>query len=240
MTIYSLRVTPKGLENSVAEEKLQKWLDKNSITRYLFCWEYGDKQGGLHMQGAIESDKKEQTIRVDFKREFKDLLKGNGSYSLKKTYKRKGSGSLFPCDEKLYWYCCKGTDRTAYTTAILSDDHAAVTDEYNCNWWDMIETVEDIKVQNKNESEEAKENQYRDWLKKMYPQKTIEGDIHYHNTTKEYVYDQLLDIFVEKNLILSEIKFKNAFCYILSRVNPPAYREFLHHCLKNKILYDNI
>lgn len=238
MTIYSLRITPpEGLEKNVLEEKLRKWLKDNSIISYVFCWEYGELQGGLHLQGAIVSDKKEQALRVNFKRKFQGSIQGNEGYSLKSYYKRKDTGKRYPCDEKLYWYVCKGTDKEKYEIALASDDHAAVADEYNAEWWTMVETVQEIKTQNKNESQQNKENEYQEWLKKMYPQTTIEGGTYYHNTTRDYVYNQLLDIFVERNIILSEIKFKNAYCYILSRVNPIEYREFLRYTLENKILF---
>lgn len=240
MTIYSLRITPKGLEKDILEEKLSKWLKENSIESYAFCWEYGDKQGGLHLQGAIETDKKEQALRVNFKRKFKDKIQGNEGYSLKSYYKRKDTGQRYPCDDKLYWYVCKGFEKGNYALALASDDHAAVADEYNAEWWTMLETVEEIKTQNNNEKQKNKENEYKEWLKKMYPQTTIDGGIYYHNTSRDYVYNQLLDIFVERNIILSEIKFKNAYCYILSRVNPIEYREFLRYTLENKMLFNNI
>lgn len=236
--IYSLRITPPDtLEKTVLEETVNKWLKDNAIISYVFCWEYGDKQGGLHLQGGFKSDKNMQTIRVNFKRVFKDKCKGNKGYSLKSTYKRKDTGQRYPCDDKLFWYCCKGTDKGKYEIGIVSDDHAAVTDQYNDEWWTMLETVDEIKTQNKNEKEKNQEDTYSEWLKKMYPQRTIEGGIYYHNKSKDYVYGQLLDIFVERNIILSEIKFKNAYCYILSRVNPEEYREFLDYTLRNKILH---
>lgn len=144
---YSLRITTE----KDLSERLLKFLKIIKATRYLLSKELGNLKHGEHYQGAIQSERKEQTIRKQFKIHFPEFV-GNEKYSLKHKYTPYNYKTKIDCDEQIFAYCAKenSTPRSEFVMNITKDEYVG----YNLQYWAKNKELVELA---KNKSKAAKE-----------------------------------------------------------------------------------
>lgn len=223
---YSLRITT---EDNL-KTKLEELMKKIKASKYLFAVEKGTETQKRHYQGAITTETKLQTIRVNFKKVFPDI-RGNENYSLKSRYTPMYSKTSIPCDENIYAYCAKEKPE------LENEDVTNLTKEefkgYNLKYYEKKKDFDILSKNSKKARQEKKDNLFKSAVSFL-----IDGNYTLDKKPilpKYQTGDQIVEkliCFYELDTIIHEYgfneqTFKWLYIKVISRYYKDIYREYM-------------
>lgn len=223
---YSLRITT----NDNLKTKLEELMQKIKAKKYLFTVETGNDTLKRHYQGAITTETKLQTIRVNFKKVFTDI-RGNENYSLKSRYTPMYSKRSIPCDENIYAYCAKENNE------LQTEDVTNLTKEefkgYNLKYYEKKKDFDILSKNNKKARKEKKDNLFQSAVTFL-----VDGNYTLNKKpilpefqTGDQIVEKLISFYEMDTIILeygfNEQTFKWIYVKIIALYYKDIYREYM-------------